>query len=147
MSDNQIDYSAVRRRVEEGLKRDKGRSRVVLLIANIAIYVMFMLVVAGAVVIFTPYISDVYVGAIAMLAVGWGVGVFLQLITVLMEAGKLDGLMRDRLMMRAIREEMMRLGSDELDLEKPKRNMKLTDDGELVEVENVVQQKQTTQAK
>jgi hypothetical protein len=72
-----------------------------------------------------------------MLTVAGGMGVLFQFIALMVETKSGEASMRQRIVGRVMGEELLRLGMEEEDApeEKEKRMMRLSDDGELEEVE------------
>ncbi|MFN8374848.1 MAG: hypothetical protein U0694_18455 [Anaerolineae bacterium] len=134
MSQNQIDYKALRRRVEEGVKKEKNAARGVLFAISASILVMLIALgwgIAGDAGILR---DDAGLAVVAILTIATFVSVLFHGITLSMDTRSGDASIRERLMKRELSEEMLRMGLDEDVEEKRKRTMRLSEDGELEEI-------------
>ena len=150
---NQLDNDELRQRVELMLKVEKQRSRVGLLVGNFLMYLFFM----GMIWIMT--LSDpqtraliwaensALMPALLLPTIGWGIGVFFHLLTVLMEMGIYQRQIRERAVMRVLSDT---LGKELLSQSKEKVKNRLTDDDAPMQIseegELVPTKKSTTQA-
>ena len=140
-----LDYRAIRKRVEAGIAEYKSRTRRVLFAVTLFIYLLFMIIGWG---IFIGYggieasaalasgrSDSPLVGAMIMLSMSGFMGVLFQFISLMTETKRGEERIRERLVAREINREMLRMGLDEVEeQEKRKGMMRLTDDGELEEV-------------
>src|SRR5260221_7855796 len=136
MSNDPIDYDAMRRRVDERMNKRNE------FIAHLSAYIITNLVVWIAYFLISP--AGLWVLIPILTAVGWGIGIVIHGAIVFFEAGGMDA-MHARMMKQEINRERMQRGLPPVDdesLEKPKRDriMRLSDDGELVEEEDRRQQ-------
>jgi hypothetical protein len=139
MSQNQIDYQAVSKLVDEDVRKQKATARLVLFIVSLSLFVMFSIFGWGMYsTVLDTISSDVagtLGGALTMLMMGGFLGVLFQGILLGMDSKAGESQMREKATARALSNELMRLGTEAArEAEKPKREMQLSDDGELVEV-------------
>ncbi len=155
MSDNELDYTRIRQNVEQSLKKQKRNTRIGFFIANLIMFVIFMAISWG-VALTNPEFGQMAVSKsdsplmlmLILPTLGWAMGLFFNLMAILMDLGVMDKSMRERLVMREIGEELLRKGMTDLDAEKPKRRLAeteigdvaLSDDGELIPVEKTQKQ-------
>lgn len=137
----ELNYAAIRRRVEEGLKQEKRRSKWGMFAASLIMFLMFNAIAWGY-VLFTGNgggMSERQVGLMAMLSIGYFVAMLFQLMTILTDGGSMERQLRERVMARELQNEMLRLG-EAMEADEPPAKRKrdaayrLSDDGELLEV-------------
>jgi hypothetical protein len=133
-----LDYAAIRRRVEEGLKQEKRRSKWGMFIANAIMFVMFNAIAWGYMLLSSSGMTEREIGLMAMLSIGYGMAVLFHLMTILMDGGSMEKQLRERVMARELQHEMLRLG-EEMEAEPPAKRKRdaayrLSDDGELLEI-------------
>jgi len=149
MSQNDLDYRAIRQAVEAGLKRQKFRGRIGFLLGSVAMFIAFMVVawiVFPSVDTTGSFSQDGFaVGSMIMLTMGWFASLMFQAASLYFDTKAGENQIRERLVAREINREMMRLGEDGAGFqEKAKRVMRLSDDGEIVEVvEDAPEQKRS----
>lgn len=141
-----LDYRAIRKRVEAGIIVQKKRTRVVMFAISTFMYVLFMIIgwgmflTTGAQNLMSVGFVDkqgdsILVGAMIMLSMAGAMGLLFQFIALAIDSKRSEDRMRERLVAREINNEMLRMGLDEVEEhEKRKGMMRLTDDGELEEV-------------
>lgn len=141
-----LDYRAIRKRVEAGIIVQKKRTRAVMFAVSTFIYVLFMIIgwgmflSTGAQDLMSVGFVDkqgdsILVGAMIMLSMAGAMGLLFQFIALAIDSKRSEDRMRERLVAREINNEMLRMGVDEVEEhEKRKGMMRLTDDGELEEV-------------
>ncbi len=138
-----LDYRAIRKRVEAGIAQQKFRNRMGLFVGSLFMYIVFMAVGWGMflssggqnIPILDAQGDSVLVGAMMMLSMAGFFGVLFQFIALTMETKRGEERIRERLVAREINREMLKMGLDEVEEhEKRKGLMRLTDDGELEEV-------------
>ncbi|MFN8374849.1 MAG: hypothetical protein U0694_18460 [Anaerolineae bacterium] len=134
MAQDQIDYKAVRRRVEEGLKRRKTAARWVFFIVSLFMVILFSIIGFGIAASQGALNNEDVAGAMVMLAMGGFMSVMFQFISLILETKAGEANMRERLIARELGEEMLRMGTDEDVREKRKRVMRIASDGELEEI-------------
>ena len=139
MKYDDIDYVALRRRVDEGLKRDKRTMRLVMFAVNLFLYVLFM-IIAWAIVSSSFY-SNASLGALIMLSVGWGINLFMQGMTFIADTAAGERQMRQQVMTREIQRLFDERAQAEMEAaaylqEKAKRGgrLEVAEDGELIEI-------------
>ena len=131
MSNDQIDYEAIRQRAE---KRVKARAEFIL---HLAIYIIINLALWA---IWFAFTRDIFPWPILSTTL-WGVGLAIHGIYVYIESSMMDQ-MRARAIQREVEHELRLRGQDEQPkLSKPKREqreqiVRLSDDGELLPVED-----------
>ena len=151
---SEMDYKGMKERVEVRVRKEKRLAKFILLATNYGLYAMF-LVIAWHMYLAnggTPPTVDMMVNipglaktlgnpttsALTMLSIGWAVALLLQTVGFIIDSPIGERSIRDRAMGREMRNEMTRLGMDELEeQEKRKGMMRLTDDGELEAVDDV----------
>lgn len=137
-----LDYRAIRKRVEAGVQRQKQIMRTTLFVVNLCMYIVLMLVGWGIFLGFggaeasaalaSGRSDSPLVGAMIVLSVAGFMGVLFQFITLMVETRRGEENMREKLLAREINRELLNLGLDESEeTEKRKGMMRLTDDGEL----------------
>lgn len=141
-----LDYKAIRKRVEAGIVVQKKRTRTVMFVVSIFIYALFMIIgwgmflSTGAQNLATAGFVDkqgdsILIGAMIMLSMAGAMGLLFQFISLAIDMKGSEDRMRERLVAREINNELLRMGVDEgEEYEKRKGMMRLTDDGELEEV-------------
>jgi len=138
MSNDPIDYDAIRRRVQERLNKRKE------FIAHFAAYIMTNLIVWITYFLIQP--GGLWVLIPLMTTLGWGIGIVIHGSITFFEAGGMDS-WQEREMRKEVARERMRLGlppEDGDSWKKPKRDriIRLSDDGELIEEEDRRKQRQ-----
>ncbi len=150
MDNNQIDYSDVRRSVEQGLKREKMMMRLITFVVNLIMFIVFSIIVV-AVAAANPELGKAILEKnnplgvlVALPMTGWLVSLIFHAVSLILETKVGERQMRDRVMVRELGKRMLGLTDDGEFYEKPKREqaMRLSDDGELVPDEQAVQVKQ-----
>ncbi len=144
---DRIDYRAVRRRVEEGVKRQKQLAGLILFGISLLMFVLFVILAfglyasgnsaAGALVVDAGRVTtdNPVLSAMIMLGTGWFVTLIFQAITLFMNTKAGEEQIRDKVIGRELGRELLRLGvGDEEPLEKRKRMLRMADDGEVEEV-------------
>jgi len=134
MAQNQIDYKAVNRRVEEGLKRRKTGARWVFFIVSLFMVILFSVIGFGIAASQGVLSNEDVTGAMVMLTMGGFMSVMFQFISLMLETKAGEANMRERLIARELGEEMLRMGLEEDVEQKRKRRMRLASDGELEEI-------------
>lgn len=131
MSD-QIDYRAVRQRVEEGVQKQKKVARWIFLGVSIFMFILFLVIAWGMYLGSSrPQLSDdPTTGAMIMLSVGWGATILFHFATLMFDTKFGEQSIRDRVIARELGRELLQM-DDEESREKRKHIMRLTDDGEL----------------
>ncbi|GIL14493.1 MAG: hypothetical protein BroJett038_32130 [Chloroflexota bacterium] len=142
MYNDQLDYAAIRRRVEAELQQKRRRGQIALFAVNCMIFFIFMLLTW----VLIPSTSsnfmlrDDMLAAIMMLSVGWATGLFLHGLSAFAIGSKSwNDQQRKTLMVREI--EYARLGLDDMmpdeapPIEKAKRGrLHLSNEGELLDI-------------
>lgn len=138
----ELDYKALRARVQTDLQRQKKITRWVLFGVSLMLYLLFLAMGWGfflsSGVDLTPdrfgtSQGELLTAGMILLSVVGGLSVMFQFISAMLDTKAGEAQMKERLMARAVAEEMLRLGEDD-EQEKAKRTMRLGDDGELEEV-------------
>lgn len=138
----ELDYRAIRQRVEDGVRRQKQVTRTVLFGVNVFIYALFMLIgwgiflssggAAASAAAAAGQSDSPLVGAMVMTSMAGFMGLMFQFISLMMETKRGEDSLRERLAAREINLELLKLGMDDAAvMEKRKGMMRLTDDGEL----------------
>ena len=142
MLNDLIDVEAVNERLEKALTKERKRIYLGLFLANLIVYVVFMLMAW----VFIPlvsgpqiFITDALLATLIMLSVGWGTGALLHGIATASAMGAMDKALRERVTAREFQREIQRLGLEALAAakEKPKRSherLMLSEDGELLDI-------------
>jgi hypothetical protein len=154
MMNDGLDYAAIRRRVEAGLKQEKRRNKWGMFIANLIVFLVFNAIVWGYVLFRGAggiNMTETQIGFMAMLSIGYGMAVLFHFISNLMDGGSMERQLRERVMARELQNEVLRLGEAMEDEPPTKRKRdaayRLSDDGELLEViddEDAPQQRRNT---
>lgn len=138
-----LDYRAIRKRVEAGIAQQKFRTRMGLFAGSLVMYIVFMIIGWGMFVMSggqnVPIVDaqgdSVLVSAMVMLSMAGFFGVLFQFIALMTDTKRGEERIRERLVAKEINREMLRMGMDDVEEhEKRKGMMRLTDDGELEEV-------------
>src|SRR5689334_12765558 len=145
MSDQNRDYGAIRDNSEKGVARQRQTYRRIFFGMHLTVYVVTMVAVWGTVAA-NPQLYQVLfngqagagAGAIIIVpAIAWAFVLLCHLALLYTESDIAEKVMRERLLMRDLGEEILRKGlADEGISEKPKRHAEalhelLSDDGEL----------------
>lgn len=133
---DEIDYAALRRLVEEGVKRDKRRTRMIMMSINIFLYVLFMII--GWAMILNSSDSAATLGVMIMFSACWGVSLFFQGMTLVADTAAGERQLRQQAMAREIQRIFEQRTSEDAGYpeHKAKRGgrLEVSDDGELVEI-------------
>lgn len=149
----EMDYKAIEERVEASVRREKNISKFVLFAANLGMYVVFLMMSwqmflanggtppQWADMINWPGITkpttDPFTSALLMVSIGWGIGLFMHVVSLIIDSRLGERSIRDRAMGREMRKAMTEMSREQ---EKRKGMMRLTDDGELEAVEDVMEE-------
>ena len=152
MSEQNLDYAAIRRNVEKGLYRQKWLYRSVFFFAHLLFFVGAMVGIWGTVATDSQLRAALFnngSGAaiiVILPTILWALVILFHIASLYTESEVGEKAIRERLLMREVGEEILRKGlMDEGILEKPKRlakvleaeRMRLSDDGELMPVDDV----------
>ena len=142
MPNDNLDYAALRRRVEAEVQRERQRGQKALFLVNAGIFILFLLL-AWLLIPNTStnfYASDDTFGMMIMLSVGWATGLFMHGLSAF-AIGSPDWMKRHRRRIMAREIEYARLGLDDdellddVPLEKAKRGeLRLSDEGEVLDI-------------
>lgn len=135
MTDN-IDYSAVRRRVQEGIKRQIWLTRATLFGSNLLLFVLFMFLGwSMALSQYTPLNNgdDLVIGGMIILSVTGFIGLMFNGLSLMLDTRMGQQRIRERVIAAEMGKALLRLDEND-NAEKAKRTLALSDDGELVEV-------------
>lgn len=152
----EMDYKAIKERVEVQVRREKNLSKFILFATNLGLYAVFLFIAWNMYLRnggtpprpedfvnlpgFSRPAGDPTTSALVMLTIGWTVALLLQAVGFIIDAPIGERSIRDRAMGREMRKEMTRLGMDDLEAqEKRKGMMRLTDDGELEALDDVAE--------
>lgn len=147
MSSNQIDYKAVGKQVEEEVLKQKHTVRVVFFIVSLLMVIIFGIVAWGMYSSVLDTISSDVAGtlggALTMMMMGGIMGVMFQGIALALDNKSGEAQMRERATARALSTELIRFSQEAAEeADKPKREMRLSDDGELMDVEAPIEETQ-----
>jgi O-antigen/teichoic acid export membrane protein len=147
MSQNELDYPAIRRRVEEELRREKARMRLIFFFISLLLFVIFIAIGWGVYLANggtapqanIPGVSreeNPFTFAMTMITAAGFINLVFQLVSVIVDTKRGERQLREQVTGRIINKEIQRLGLSEDDAprEKAKRLVRLGDDGELEEV-------------
>jgi hypothetical protein len=151
MSDQNLDYAAISRNVEKRLARQKWQYRIGFFVAHALFFVVAMLVVLRTVAI-DPQLRDVLYNSgsgasiiVFLPFILWTAVLLFHVASLYFESSAGEKVIRKQLLMHEVGEDMLRKGylGDGM-VEKPKRRaaeletkrMQLSDDGELVSVDD-----------
>ena len=138
-----LDYRAIRKRVEAGVAQQKFRTRMGLFVVTLLLYILFMALGWGMfllnggqnVPIVDAQGDSILVGSMVLLSMSGFFGVLFQFIALMTDTKRGEERIRERLVAKEINREMLRMGLDDVEEhEKRKGMMRLTDDGELEDV-------------
>ncbi len=140
-----LDYRAIRKRVEAGLAQQKFRTRMGFLIGTLFTYIVFLIVGWGIFLssggmeasagLASGNSDSPLLGAMIMLSMSGLMGLIFQAVSLSLDTKRGENQIRERLVAQEINREMLKMGLDEVEEhEKRKGMMRLTDDGELEEV-------------
>jgi hypothetical protein len=147
MSDQNLDYAAIRRRVEDGVSRQKWAYRRIFLLFHVLFFVISMFAVWGTIVVDSQLRAALFesgsaAGIVVILpTILWAAVILFHLAALFVESSPAERNIRERLLRQEVGEEILRQGAAEVGvMEKPKhdeavteaRRMLLSDDGELV---------------
>jgi len=140
-----LDYRAIRKRVEAGIAQQKFRTRMGFFIGTLFSYIVFLIVgwgiflssggAAASASLASGNSDSPLVGAMIVLSMSGLMGLIFQGVSLALDTKSGEERIRERLVAREINREMLRMGLDDVqEHEKRKGMMRLTDDGELEEV-------------
>lgn len=135
MTDN-IDYGAIRKRVQEGIKRQIQLTRATLFGVNLLLFVLFMFLGwSMALSQYTPLNNgnDLVISGMIMLSVIGFIGLMFNGLSLMLDTRMGQQRIRERVIAAEMSKALLRLDEND-DGEKAKRTLALSDDGELVEV-------------
>ena len=143
----EIDYRAIRQRVEQQTRKEKMWLRLFLLALTIIIFIIFAVSSWQSFNdgVLPPLEEwnfrdqastiDAQTSAMMMMTVGWLLAILFQAISLVIDTRFGENSLRERIMGREVNKEIMRLGMDsDEQKEKAKHVMRLSDDGEMEEV-------------
>jgi hypothetical protein len=133
---NNIDYGAIRKRVQDGVKRQITLTRATFFVVNLVLFILFMILGWGmALSQYTPLNNgdDMVIGGMVLLSMTGFIGLLFNGISLVMETKAGQRQIRERLIAAEMGKALLNL-DDEGEEQKAKRTMALSDDGELVEV-------------
>ena len=147
----ELDYRAIRERVDEKLKREMRLAKFVLFAVNLGLFAACMVMAwhlylsnGGVPPVWEEFINipgiarpagNPATSALVMLTVGWIVALLIQGVSMILDTKLGQRQTRERIMGREVNKEIERLGLyTESQKEKAKHVMRLSDDGELEEV-------------
>ncbi len=153
---SEMDYKAINERVEKHVRKEKNLAKFILFATNLGLYVMFLFIAwqmylsnGGTLprpedLVNIPGLArfggNPTTSALVMLSIGWAVALLFQVIGMIIDTPIGERSIRDRATGREMRNEMARLKLDDVEeQEKRKGIMRLTDDGELEAVDDVVE--------
>jgi hypothetical protein len=138
MRDDRIDYRALSQQVDEDVQKQKRMMRVVFFGISTFMLGFFTVLAFGMsgelLASINPETADQIRGAMIMLTMGGLMGVLFQGIMLGIDTKAGDASMHEQATARALSRELMRLSTEDMAAEKPKRQVRLTDDGELEEI-------------
>lgn len=126
---SEMDYRAVRQRVEEGIKKQKKIARWVLFAVSIFMFILFLAIAWGNGGVQRN--TDPTTGAMIMLSIGWWTAILFQFISLMLDTQLGERSIRERVIRHELFREMLESANAIGFHEKRKRVMQLTDDGEL----------------
>ena len=140
-----LDYRAIRKRVEAGIAQQKFRRRMGLFVVQLFAYIVFMIVgwsifmssggAEASASLASGSSDSPLVGAMIVLSMSGFMGLMFQAASLSMDTKRGEDRIRERLVAQEINREMLKMGLDDVEEhEKRKGMMRLTDDGELEEV-------------
>lgn len=129
-----LDYRAIRKRVEAGIAQEKFRKRMSFLAASLFCFVIFM-IIAWGIFLSSGQHDQILVAPMILLSFSGLMGLLAQAVGLSLDTKGGEDRIRDQLLSQEINREMLRMGLDDVEEhEKRKGMMRLTDDGELEEV-------------
>lgn len=141
MHDDDIDYAALGRRVEEGVQRSKRALRLTMFAVSLFLFALFMFIAWVAVPATSVPLTGDAIGAMIMLTIGWAVSLFLQGMALTPDTAAGERQIREQAMSREIQRIFEARALDEMRAvehlqRKAKRGERvaISDDGELVEL-------------
>jgi len=154
---SEMDYKAVKERVEAQVRREKNLSKFVLFAVNLALFLVFTIfawrtyIASGGSLPTLEQMTNIpgipkpamdpVMSILLMMSVGWGIAVFMQIVAMIIDTPLGERSIRDRATGREMRKEMARVGLEDLEEhEKRKGMMRLTDDGELEAVDDAAEE-------
>ena len=147
MSDQNLDYAAIRRKIERKLVRQKWNYRIGFFIAHLLFYIVSLLLVvrtvqSSAQLRAIPLSTGSDLSALVIVpAILWGMVLLFHVASLYFESSMGEKAIRKQLLMREVGDDILKMGNlDDATLEKPKRHaaaadanrLRLSDDGELV---------------
>ncbi len=152
----ELDYQRINERVEESVKRDKRLAKYLPFVINAVLFVIVLVIGwqiylgnGGSLpgldeIINLPEIlrsrGNPTTAALLILCGGWALALLFQGVVLIIDTPFGERAMRDKAMEREIRKEMTRMRlAEQKAPEKRKGMMRLTDDGELEAIDDVVE--------
>jgi hypothetical protein len=143
MSDQHLDYAAIRRKVEKGVQRQKWMNRIAFFIVHLLFFAVAMVIVWGNVTTDTQLRARLFdsesrwTAIVLVPTIMWAAVLLFHAAALYMESRRGEKDIRERLLMREIGEDILRQGlADAESREKPKRHeARLSDDGELLAID------------
>ncbi len=140
-----LDYRAIRKRVEAGVSQQKFRTRRGFFFGTLFTYAVFLIIgwaiflssggAEASALLASGRSSSPLVGAMIMLSMSGLMGLIFQGVSLALDTKRGEDSIRERLVAREINQEMLKMGLDDVEEhQKRKGMMRLTDDGELEEV-------------
>lgn len=131
MSDQNLDYAAIRRNIDKKVARQKWNYRIGFFIAHLLFYIVSLLIMWRTVALDPLAIVP---------AIMWGMVLLFHVASLYFESSAGEKAIRKQLLMREVGDDILKMGNlDDATLEKPKRSaasiakrLRLSDDGELV---------------
>ncbi len=140
-----LDYRAIRKRVEAGISQRKFRIRMGFFIGTLFSYIVFLIIgwsifvttggIAASASLASGNSDSPLLGAMIVLSMSGLMGLIFQAVSLSLDTKGGENRIREQLVAQEINREMLKMGLDEVEEhEKRKGMMRLTDDGELEEV-------------
>ena len=148
MSEQNLDYAAIRRNVEQGIQRQKAAYRMIFFLTHLIVFMVAMVGAWGTVLAHSQlrellFNGEPGAGAIILLpTILWAFVILCHMAALYTESDAAEKAMREKLLMREVGEDILRQGlADEGAMEKPKRrapakHLRLSGDGELIPVDD-----------
>jgi hypothetical protein len=147
----QLDYRAIRQRVDEKVKKEMRLAKFALFAVNLGVFTLFSFIAwqtylsnGGVPPRWEDFLNipgvarpagDPATSALVMLTMGWVVALIIQVVSLVFDTRLGERQTRERIMGREVNKEIARLGLDtDEQQEKAKHIVRLSDDGELEEV-------------
>jgi hypothetical protein len=146
MSENPLDASKIRQYVDQNIKKARQTQRYILLGVNVGLFTLFTLI-AWIIALSSPSDSKQLVGSFIMLSIGFLTSVIMHAVATYTESEMGQRQIRQQLALKALQEAIGQSVSEAVEVPEKRKHdqvVELSDDGELVPIEEIQAEPQQT---